>query len=198
MTMRILLAGILGGVAMFFWSFIAHMVLPLGYVGISGMPNESAVTAAMKASIGDRAGFYIFPAGGAGPDASKEEREAAMKSVAADYENQPTGILVYRPAGARSFAFGKWLCREFIFEVVESLLAVYLLAQAGIASFAKRVLFVTIVGVVAAITTNMSYWNWYGFPKIYTMGYMTTQVVGFLCAGIVAALIIKNTPSRTT
>ncbi|MGZ5020394.1 MAG: hypothetical protein ACXWAV_08190, partial [Chthoniobacterales bacterium] len=65
-------------------------------------------------------------------------------------------------------------------------------------SFAKRVLFVTIVGVVAAITTNMSYWNWYGFPKIYTMGYMTTQVVGFLCAGIVAALIIKNTPSRTT
>jgi len=32
--------------------------------------------------------------------------------------------------------------------------------------------------------------NWYGFPKIYGVGYMTTQIVGFLLVGIVAALIL--------
>jgi hypothetical protein len=195
MMLRILLAGLLGAIAMFIWSFVAHMVLPLGYIGISGMPNESAVTAAMKANIGGRRGVYIFPAGGAGPEASKDEMEAAMKRVAEEYETQPTGILVYRPAGDRSHTFGKWLVREFILEFVECLLAAYLLAQAVTVSFAKRVLFVTIVGVVAAITTNMSYWNWYGFPRNYTAAYMTTQVIGFLCAGIVIALVLK--PRRT-
>lgn len=191
MMMRILLAGLVGAVAMFAWSFVAHMVLPLGYVGISGMPNESPVLSAMQSSIGDRPGVYIFPSGGAGPDATKEEREEAMKREPAEFETKPTGLLVYRPPGDRAFAFPKWLMREFVFEFVEALLATWLLAQANLASFAKRVLFVTIIGIVAAITTNMSYWNWYGFTKVYTMGYMTTQVIGFICAGIVVACILK-------
>jgi hypothetical protein len=30
----------------------------------------------------------------------------------------------------------------------------------------------------AAIATNISYWNWYGFPKVYTASYMFIQLVG--------------------
>ncbi len=191
MTMRILLAGLLGAIAMFAWSFVAHMVLPLGYMGISGMPNEAPVLAAMQSSIGDRAGVYIFPSGGAGPDATKEERAEAMKRSAVEFETKPTGLLVYRPPGDRAFNFPKWLMREFGFQFVEALLAAWLLAQANLGSFAKRVVFVSVIGIIAAITTNMSYWNWYGFTKIYTIGYMTTQVIGFFCAGLVAALILK-------
>ncbi len=41
--MKILLAGILGAVAMFIWTAIAHMALPLGEAGIGEIPNESAV-----------------------------------------------------------------------------------------------------------------------------------------------------------
>ena len=41
--MRILLAGILGGIVMFVWTSIAHMTLPLGKAGINEIPNESAV-----------------------------------------------------------------------------------------------------------------------------------------------------------
>src|SRR5262245_50464095 len=40
---RKLLAGILGGVAFFAWSFVAHVVLPLGQTGTQPMPNEQAV-----------------------------------------------------------------------------------------------------------------------------------------------------------
>lgn len=39
MGKRILLAGILGGIAMFAWSTIAHMVLPLGMTGFSEIPR---------------------------------------------------------------------------------------------------------------------------------------------------------------
>jgi hypothetical protein len=42
------------------------------------------------------------------------------------------------------------------------------------------------------IATNVSYWNWYGFPCVYTAAYMFTQIVGFLCIGIVAALVLRK------
>jgi len=48
MTMRVVIAGILGGIAMFIWSTIAHVVTPLGQAGISQIPNEAPVIAAMR------------------------------------------------------------------------------------------------------------------------------------------------------
>jgi hypothetical protein len=50
---------------------------------------------------------------------------------------------------------------------------------------------------MAAIATNVSYWNWYGFPTVYIGSYMLIQIVGFLCAGIVAALVLRKTSLRT-
>jgi len=38
--MRIILAGIASGIAMFIWSFCSHTVLPLGEVGVRMLPNE--------------------------------------------------------------------------------------------------------------------------------------------------------------
>src|SRR5215469_17816680 len=59
--MRILLAGVLGGIAMFVWTSIAHMALPLGEAGIAEIPNEPTVLTAMQGSMGEKAGLYIFP-----------------------------------------------------------------------------------------------------------------------------------------
>ena len=59
--MRILLAGVLGGIVMFIWTSIAHMPLPLGEAGINEIPNESAVLGAMQSSIGDTPTFIFFP-----------------------------------------------------------------------------------------------------------------------------------------
>jgi hypothetical protein len=48
--------------------------------------------------------------------------------------------------------------------VLQAILVIWLLAQTRIGSFAGRVGFVLIAGILASITTNVSYWNWYGFP----------------------------------
>ena len=68
----------------------------------------------------------------------------------------------------------------------------FLLAQTRIVSFAGRVGFVLVAGILAAISTNVSYWNWYGFPCVYTASYMFTQIIGFLLIGIVAALLLPK------
>ena len=39
-TTRIIFAGFLGAIAMFVWTSIAHMALPLGEAGIRELPNE--------------------------------------------------------------------------------------------------------------------------------------------------------------
>jgi hypothetical protein len=38
--MRIILAGIAGGIAMFIWSFYSHTILPFGEVVFRMLPNE--------------------------------------------------------------------------------------------------------------------------------------------------------------
>ena len=184
--MRILLAGILGGVAMFIWSFIAHDLLPLGEVGMREFQDEAAMLDAMKTNVGDAQGLYHFPGHHAGPNATRQEKAEAMKRAMEKAATGPSGILIYHPT--RQFSFGKLLGVEFVTEVVEAILVVFLLAQTVIGSFGGRVGFVFVAGVLAAMVTNIPYWNWYGFPKRYTVAYMFIEVVGFLIVGIVAAL----------
>jgi len=196
MNMRILLAGILGGIAMFVWNFVGHAVLPLGEVGVREMPNEQAVLDAMKTNLTEN-GLYHFPGRGLGPNATREEKSDAMKRLMEKVETGPSGLLVYHPS--RPVSFGRLLGIEFATDVLQSILVVFLLAQTAIDSFIGRVGFVFVAGVLATITTNVSYWNWYGFPKRYTAAYMFIEIVGFLCVGIVAALILgkRNTQSAT-
>jgi hypothetical protein len=194
--MKIVLAGVLGGIVMFIWTSIAHMFLPLGEAGIDEIPNESAVLGAMQSNIGDQTGLYIFPGPGVGKNATRQEKNEAMKRVPEKMAANPSGILMYHGPG-RPFTLGKWLGIEFATELLESILVVFLLAQTAIASFAGRVGFVLIAGILAAIATNVSYANWYGFPCVYTASYMFIQVIGFLLVGIVAAFMLRKTSVQT-
>jgi hypothetical protein len=130
MSTRVLLAGILGGIAMFVWSAIPHMVLPLGEAGFREIPDEQSVVGAMNSAIGDQAGFYIFPGPGLGPNPTREQRSEAMKRMAEDFPKHASGLLIYHPPG-RSFSFGKSLGTEFVTELLEAILIVFLLTQHG-------------------------------------------------------------------
>lgn len=183
---RILLVGLLAGFCMYVWSSVAHMLLPLGEVGIQEISNEQPVISAMHASLGDSPGMFMFPS----MSGDKDFSHYAAKLAAS-----PSGVLIYHPAGTQPMA--RMFIMEFLIEVAVSILAVWLLAQTRLASFGAKVGFVTVVGITAAIMTNVQYWNWYGFPANYTLTYMLTQVVGFLVAGLVAAKMIRAPQAAT-
>ena len=193
MTTRGFLAGILGGIAMFIWSFVAHDLLPLGEIGMRQFNDEDRVLDTLKTDLGDAAGIYHFPGHMAGPNATRQERAEAIKRAMEKAASGPSGILIYH--SSRQFSFGKLLGVEFATELLEAILAVFLLTQTRIQSFGGRVGFVVVVGILAAITTNIPYWNWYGFPSNYTAAYMFTEIVGFLFVGIVAALLLPKPKS---
>lgn len=191
-TTRIFLAALLGAVAMFAWTAIAHMALPLGEAGVQNTMDDEALLAAMKANVKDKDGLYTYPSMGLGPNATHAEQSKAMETYPEKLDKNPSGFFLYHPAGSRPMNMGKFLTVEFVTELVEAWLAVWLLAQTRIITFGGRVGFVTAAGIMAAIATNVSYWNWWGFPTAYTASYIFIQVVGFFLVGLVAAIMFRR------
>ena len=130
--------------------------------------------------MGDKAGLYFYPwVDPTDPDMEKKSA-AAMKA-------NPSGILIYHPPGAGAEFAPGLLGAEFGKQLLQSLIAAWLLSMAAIASYAMRVAFVSGVGLAAAITTNFSYWIWYGFPTSYTLAYAFVDFAGYVAAGLAIA-----------
>src|SRR5471032_39354 len=107
-TMRVLIAGILGGIAMYVWASVAHLS-PLGAIGAHTMPNERLVVAALQLSLGDKGGVYVYPGPSGGGAAAKPPAPTAE------------GMLAYTPNGAGALT-PRQLGTEFALEMIEALL----------------------------------------------------------------------------
>jgi hypothetical protein len=185
--MRVLIAGILGGLAMFIWTSIAHVMTPLGFTGFSQMQNEQAAIDAMHASMGEKSGLYIFP--WADPNDPK-----MMETVTEKSKTGPSGWVIYHPPGQAAEMMPATLVAEFLKETVQALIAAFLVSLMIPMSFAMRVGAVTLIGVSAGIATNASYWIWYGFPVDYTLAQIFIEVIGATAAGAAIAFWLGRKP----
>jgi len=176
--MRILIAGILGGLAMYVWLSVAHLS-PLGQIGVHALPNGDAMVAQISDAAGARAGLYFAP------------DNMARKPSAA---KGPFALVVFTPAAPTGLSPTQ-LAFEFLSELVEAIIAAWLLAQAGLATYGARVGFVTGIGVVGAILAEAPYWNWYSFPLDYSLVNAVMQIVGFFAAGLAMAALVKPKPA---
>ena len=70
---KILLGGVVGGLAIFFWGFVAHMLLPLGELGLRTIPNEDELIATIKKDVREPR-LYFVP----GRDMSKSQTQDEM------------------------------------------------------------------------------------------------------------------------
>jgi hypothetical protein len=178
MTKRILLAGLLGGLALFFWGGLSHMVLGLGEVGVQTLPQAQPVIDSLKASV-SQPGFYLFPWDASG-------------KLAPEKENGPYGVLIYHPTGATTM-MTVLLVRECILNILQALVAAFLLSLAtGLKEYPSRVGFVLLLGLISAAGTNIEYWNWYGFPTNYTAATVLDKLIGFLVVGLITAALVKS------
>ena len=194
MTKKIVLGGVLAGLVLFVWSSIAHMLLPIGDMGVKAITKEDAFLAATKANITE-SGLYIFPGEAmmAAKSGSKEEQRAAMDAVIEKYHTGPHGILVYHPVG-ETLSMTRFLAVEFGADIIVGLIAALalVLASGKLLSFAGRVGLVTALGLLGWLSTDVSYWNWYGFPAAYEVGQFLDQVVGMAFAGTLLAFMMRK------
>jgi hypothetical protein len=178
-------AGIAGGLVMFVAMSILHVATPLGQVGFKPIPNEAQALSALHASIGDKSGLYFFP----WVDMSGKSSRAAAEGK---FKANPSGLLIYHPPGAGAGLSPPLLLAEFLKEVVTALIAAFLLSRTAIAGYLPRVGIVALVGLAGALTTNVSYLVWYGFPLDYTLAYAFMDFSGYLAAGLAIAGVLRK------
>jgi len=177
---RKIVAGLLGGLAAFLWSTLAHTVLPLGTAGVSTLPNEQAVMATLQSEIKQH-GLYLFPA-------PSEEANQSPDAMMERYRANPSGVLVYNPPG-RSFSLPRLLGVELASTLFAGLIAAALLARGPI-TIAGGALLGANLGIFTFLCISMSYWNWYDFPRDYVWAEGADQIVGWLLGGIVIVLVL--------
>jgi hypothetical protein len=185
--MRVLIAALLGAIAMFAWTSIAHVVTPLGTTGFSQIPNEQAVTTAMKDNI-LAPGLYFYPwFDPKDPD--------AMKKSAESQKINPHGLLIYNPPGVNNDAdMGPMLIKEFIKQFAQAFIAAWI-ASLVVGGFDTRFAVVTGMFISSAIAVNVSYWNWYHFPLNFTLAAITMEVVSGIFAGAAIAWWLGRKPA---
>ena len=83
--MRILIAGIIGGLVMFMWGAVAHMMFPLGEMGMK-VPTEQASALSALAPTTQGAGIYMYPS----MPAEYWQDEKKMMAFAESAKGQPT------------------------------------------------------------------------------------------------------------
>jgi hypothetical protein len=183
---KVLLGGVVGGVIVFFWGAVAHMMLPLGQMGMStiSQSREERVLAELKGAIFEP-GLYFFP----GHDMSKPLSKAETAAWEARMKKGPTGILVIKPNGGEVMS-PKTLGIEFVSGMLAAVVGSIILYQVT-SGYAARVLVLPLVGLFGWLSILVSYWNWYGYPTEYVIAELITEVVGWLLAGFVLATFVK-------
>jgi hypothetical protein len=192
--LRVVLAGVLSGVVLFVWLTIAHMATPLATVGISQLPTEKPVLEAMRENI-PNPGFYFFPGMGVGFDASRAERQAAMPAYLAKYSAGPVGILIYHPVGGPMMTPGQ-LIAELLNNILQGLALAMILALLASHTVRAGAYVGFAAGICAATATNVSYWNWYGFPATYTAAAIVTEIIGYILMGIAGGWLLGRLARR--
>lgn len=185
---RVILAGLLGGIVIFLWGAVAHMVLDIGQMSLR-MPPEAAQQDAL-ASLRDNLaeeGVYLLPM------LPKEQWEdaAAQAAFSEEAARLPYAFVAFQPRGIDvNEQMPLLLARQGATNILAALLAA-LVVSATAAGFFTRWLLVGTMGLFAWLTISVPYWNWYRFPVDFTLANLIEQVAGWLLAGIVIAWLVR-------
>ncbi len=173
---KVLIGGGVGGLILFLWGAVSHMLLPVGHWGFGTLaPAEDAVlAAAVRGSVGTHA-IYLFP------DAAASANGAPA--------GPGRGFLMYDPASRREAEPGaRQLVCEYLWDVVAALLAAFVLVHvAPDVGYARRVLLATAFGLFAVASVDAAFVTWYGFPHAYLGAQVVDAAGGAFLAGLFLA-----------
>lgn len=180
--MRILIAGIIGGLVMFLWGAVAHMALPIGEMGMK-VPEGQASALAALAPTTQGAGVYMYPS--MPPEDWGDE--ARMQAFAESAKGQPYAFVVFQPGGNPvNLSMGPALGKQYASDTAGALILAWVLSLVA-GGFSRRTLVGAAAGVFAWLAISVPYWNWYMFPGDFTFGTLLEQVIGWTLASAASA-----------
>ncbi|MBS1857097.1 MAG: hypothetical protein JST11_17130 [Acidobacteria bacterium] len=191
MFKRILLSGVLAGIAVFLWEGVAHMVLPLGEAGFRAVPDEAAFAASLKTQF-QEGGLYLFPAPESRPGMTSAEKQKAMDAAMKQARIGPSGLLLIHPEGEETLSPRQFGTQIFA-DILVMLIAAWVLSKtAFVRGYPARVAFVAALALFPILEVHVPYWNWYGFPATFILAASVVHAGGFLVGGLVLAKMVTG------
>lgn len=184
---KVLLATFLGSLVMFMWGGLSHTVIFVG-TGFKPMPNEDKVMAVLKENISEQ-GLYFFP--GKDFKNSTKEQDFAFENK---FKTGVVGQLIYRPIGGNVFSTGK-LLTQFISNIF-SVFIIVLIASLIALNYWKRVVLISLLGLLSCLSVSTIYWNWYEYPTSFFVAQILDITIGFFLAGMVVAKFKLNSTNN--
>jgi hypothetical protein len=187
MTKSLILGAILGGLTAFIWSSISWEVLGWHEKPMLAFQNEDDV-AAVIASHATQSGIYLLP-GAPAAGLTAEEKKAAQGTQIAKMQKGPIVFAAVRTGGFGSYSRG--LIIQLLSMMAAASLLTWLLLQTTGLSYARRVVFLAVVGLSSSVIVDLPNWNWWGFSGMYTVVNLADFTLMWLFAGFVIAKVAK-------
>ena len=182
-----LLGGIVGGVILFIWSFLAWVILPLHEPTLHRIKDEDAVRTMLQSTIDTKA-VYIVPHG---PDNKSDQ--AAMSAWEQKMKQGPTGLIIFDPQGSDPMMASQMVSGILIDILTGILIAWFLKRSTALAStYVARVAYCGMLGIFIAVISHLTAWNWMGFPADYTTAMIVDTLISMVLAGLGIAAIVKT------
>lgn len=186
--LRVILAGVLGGVIAFVCGAVEHMVFKWQHRAFKNLPNEDALTEVLKKEVPD-AGIYRIP--DFPPNMPKDEMEKALER----YKKGPNGTLVIGPTGEDVMG-PKQLGLEALSNILVALIAAWILWNLAPGNdYLQRVTIVLAIGVAGWLSVSVSNGIWYRFPDAFVRDELLCALLEWGLAGLAMAAIVKPQPA---
>ncbi|MCG3181292.1 MAG: hypothetical protein BIFFINMI_03672 [Phycisphaerae bacterium] len=186
--LRCLIAGVLGAVVAFAWSWFSYEVLTWHNMTLWELPRHAEFQAELIRQFPPKSndeiyepGVYMFPY------RDKAKSEDWQKA----YASSPAGLLFVYPSGGPpithrthvKFGLGCLAC---------ALLAAVLLslASGSLPGYFQRVFFVMVLALFAAVAAYLPLWDYLFHPAPYVLAMVTDLIAAWLLAGLVMAAVI--------
>ncbi len=190
MWLRILIAGVVGGVFVFFMGAFNHMVLGLQGRTMSNVPESAEFSEYLK-TRGMKHGFHVFP--DMPTDAEQKDAEK-MAAINERYKVGPSGMLLIAPTG-QDMMGGETLGKEVVSNIIAAFLAAWIVSLFGAnVGFGRRWLAVLLMGIFAWVSITASYGIWYRFPHDFVHDELYCALLEWGVAGLVIAAIVRRVP----
>lgn len=171
--MRLLKAGVIGGLIVWIWYALSWMALPWHQTTIQHFKDEAAVAKVVTENA-TVSGVYLMPT-----VHTAEALKGPMMFSSVYLPGMPTSMVQ---------AIGISVVKD----IITALLVAWMLLQVAYAGYLRRVLFVVVFAVAAAIATQLALWNWWKFDMNFVLVGMADLVISWFCAGLVMARICRD------
>lgn len=178
---KIIIAGLLGGIAMVVWIIISYGILPFRDMTIKEMPNEDTVFNVVSENITE-SGYYYYP--------SLAQGESAYH---ARHESGPIFGIIYQQVGEEEVGLEKLVLALLIAFTTPMIPAwiLSIISEKKICTYWQRVFIVLLFGIFLAIFSDLSNRVFNNYPLDYTIISAINNVITWALAGSVIAWIIK-------